>query len=201
MHKGIKKNYLSFAGGGKNTRSTQLFIAFEDLDFLGKEPWETPFGIVTEGQSTLDALYKGYGDIPPFGHGPDQQKIHNRGNKYLHDQFPLVDYILSCNVIDEELESTDAPLSIPLIANLNEEESVPEKVEDVIEVTAFVPPQATDDASQSLSSPKLLRATGLSFNVPKLNIFHSFLFLSGIVIAFAYALHLQKRIVSISKQN
>lgn len=41
---GIKKNYVSFAGGGPNTRSTQIFIAFEDLDFLGKEPWETPFG-------------------------------------------------------------------------------------------------------------------------------------------------------------
>jgi cyclophilin family peptidyl-prolyl cis-trans isomerase len=44
LHKGIKRGYLSFAGGGKNTRSSQLFIAFEDLDFLGKEPWETPFG-------------------------------------------------------------------------------------------------------------------------------------------------------------
>lgn len=44
IHKGVKKNYVSFAGGGPNTRSTQLFIAFEDLDFLGKEPWETPFG-------------------------------------------------------------------------------------------------------------------------------------------------------------
>jgi peptidyl-prolyl cis-trans isomerase A (cyclophilin A) len=38
--KGIEKNYISFAGGGENTRSTQLFIAFEYLDFLGKEPWE-----------------------------------------------------------------------------------------------------------------------------------------------------------------
>ncbi len=44
LHLGIKKNVISFAGGGPNTRSTQLFIAFEDLDFLGKEPWETPFG-------------------------------------------------------------------------------------------------------------------------------------------------------------
>lgn len=40
QHKGIQKNYVSFAGGGPNTRSTQLFIAFEYLDFLGKEPWE-----------------------------------------------------------------------------------------------------------------------------------------------------------------
>lgn len=44
LNLGIKKNYISYAGGGPNTRSTQLFIAFEDLDFLGKEPWETPFG-------------------------------------------------------------------------------------------------------------------------------------------------------------
>lgn len=44
LHLGIKKNYLSYAGGGPNTRSTQLFIAFENLDFLGNEPWETPFG-------------------------------------------------------------------------------------------------------------------------------------------------------------
>lgn len=44
QHLGIKKNYVSFAGGGPNTRSTQIFIAFEDLDFLGHEPWETPFG-------------------------------------------------------------------------------------------------------------------------------------------------------------
>jgi peptidyl-prolyl cis-trans isomerase A (cyclophilin A) len=45
LHKRIKKHFLSYAGGGPNTRSTQLFIAFEDLDFLGKEPWETPFGM------------------------------------------------------------------------------------------------------------------------------------------------------------
>jgi cyclophilin family peptidyl-prolyl cis-trans isomerase len=101
LHKGIHKNYLSFAGGGPNTRSTQLFIAFEDLDFLGKEPWETPFGKVVDGQATLDNLYKEYGDIPPFGKGPDQQKIHNKGNAYLRENFPDLDYILSCRVVEE----------------------------------------------------------------------------------------------------
>ena len=101
LNKGIRKNYLSFAGGGPNTRSTQMFIAFEDLDFLGKEPWETPFGQVVEGQDTLDALYKGYGDISPFGNGPDQQKIHARGNAYLRAEFPSLDYIISCTVLDE----------------------------------------------------------------------------------------------------
>lgn len=75
LHLGIKKHYISFAGGGPNTRSTQLFIAFEDLDFLGKEPWETPFGKVIAGGDTLDKLYKGYGDIPPFGNGPGKISI------------------------------------------------------------------------------------------------------------------------------
>ncbi len=46
LHMGVTKNVISFAGGGANTRSTQLFIAYEDLDFLGKEPWETPFGML-----------------------------------------------------------------------------------------------------------------------------------------------------------
>jgi peptidyl-prolyl cis-trans isomerase A (cyclophilin A) len=102
LNLGIQKNYISFAGGGPNTRSTQIFIAFEYLDFLGKEPWETPFAVVTEGQATLDALYKEYGDIPPFGKGPDQQKIQNRGNAYVHENFPLIDYLQSCTVIEEE---------------------------------------------------------------------------------------------------
>ena len=106
LHIPIRKNYLSYAGGGPNTRSTQLFIAFEDLDFLGKEPWETPFGAVVEGQATLDALYKEYGDIPPFGHGPDQQKIHNRGNDYVRADFPHTDFLLSCReVVTEAAEA------------------------------------------------------------------------------------------------
>ena len=97
LNKGIHRGYLSFAGGGPNTRSSQLFIAFETLDFLGKEPWETPFGRVVNGLETLDAFYKGYGDMPPFGHGPDQQKLFNRGNQYIRDEFPHIDFIQSCH--------------------------------------------------------------------------------------------------------
>ncbi len=44
LNMGIEKNYVSFAGSGPNSRNTQIFIAFEYLDFLGKAPWETPFG-------------------------------------------------------------------------------------------------------------------------------------------------------------
>ena len=101
---GIQKNFLSFAGGGPNTRSTQLFIAFEYLDFLGKEPWETPFGVAVgaESQATLDALFKGYGEMVPFNKkGIDQQKIQNQGNKYVRDNFPKIDFLEQCRVVEE----------------------------------------------------------------------------------------------------
>jgi cyclophilin family peptidyl-prolyl cis-trans isomerase len=101
--RGIKKYYLSYAGGGKATRSTQLFIAFEDLDFLGKPeaPWEVAFGEIISGQRVVDSFYKGNGDIPPFGKGPDQQKIHNRGNKYVRDEFPHTDFIQQCRILSD----------------------------------------------------------------------------------------------------
>lgn len=102
LRKGIYKNYISYAGSGPNSRSTQLFIAFEDLDFLGKQPWETPFGEVVEGIEVLDNLYKGYGEISSFGDGPDQQEIYSQGNDYLRREFPQLDYILSCSVLDDE---------------------------------------------------------------------------------------------------
>lgn len=37
---GLKKYQVSFAGSGKNSRSTHLFIAYEDLPGLGKSDWE-----------------------------------------------------------------------------------------------------------------------------------------------------------------
>lgn len=105
LHRGIMKNYVSFAGGGANTRSTQIFIAFEELEFLGNEPWEIPFAVVTgeESEHTLAALYKGYGDIPPYGEGPDQAEIHNQGNKYIRDNFPLTDFVESCEVVVDNM--------------------------------------------------------------------------------------------------
>lgn len=106
QNRGIKKHFLSFAGGGPDTRSTQIFIAFEDLDFLGEASWEVPFGRIVSGSEAVDALYTGYGDIHPYGRGPDQQTLYKRGNAYIREDFPLIDFIESCWVItdpDEEL--------------------------------------------------------------------------------------------------
>ena len=98
---GIFKGAISFAGGGPNTRSTQLFIAFEYLDFLGREPWETPFGVVLEGYDVLDALYKGYAEMVPFNAaGIDQQRIQTEGNAYVREMFPNTDFIMSSRITE-----------------------------------------------------------------------------------------------------
>jgi peptidyl-prolyl cis-trans isomerase A (cyclophilin A) len=115
LNLGITRGIISYAGGGKNTRSTQLFIAYANLDFLGKEPWETPFGRVVHSYDTLDSIYKGYEDIPPFGKGPDQQKIHQYGNGYVRHNFPETDFINSCKILptvkgSAPAEHTEAPI-------------------------------------------------------------------------------------------
>lgn len=94
-------------------------------------------GQVIDGQSTLDALYKGYGDIPPFGKGPDQQKIHNQGNGYVHREFPKTDFILSCAMVPQEATLAAPAVAAPTIEQDKdaagehatvEEESVKEEV-------------------------------------------------------------------------
>lgn len=110
LNKPILKHYVSYAGGGPNTRTTQLFIAYEDLEFLGKSPWEVPFGEVTSGGDVVDAWYKGYGDMPPWGKGPDQGKLHNRGNSYIRSEFPLIDFIQSCKVMENKHETPFEPI-------------------------------------------------------------------------------------------
>jgi len=51
---------ISFAGGGADSRTTQLFVSLRDSKYLGKAKWETPIGQIVEGMDVVDAWYKGY---------------------------------------------------------------------------------------------------------------------------------------------
>ncbi|CAB9521524.1 trans isomerase-like 1 [Seminavis robusta] len=93
FHKGI----MSFAGNGPNSRTSQMFISYGSHPNLGKELWETPFGEVVEGMEHIEELYS-YGDMPPWGKGPVQGKIHS-GPDYINDNFPLIDKFEECRVI------------------------------------------------------------------------------------------------------
>ena len=88
---------ITFATGGPNTRTTQVFINLGDnlnLDGMGF----SPFGEVVEGMDVVRALYAGYGDGAPYGNGPDQGRITDEGNSYLDADFPELSRILSARV-------------------------------------------------------------------------------------------------------
>ena len=57
---------------------------------------------MVRGEDVVDSLHTGYGDIPPYGNGPDQQELYRRGNQYIKDEFPLTDFIQQCHVKEED---------------------------------------------------------------------------------------------------
>jgi len=97
----FQRGWLSFAGGGPNSRTTELFIAFRDSTHLGHAAWETPIGFVNYGMEIVDEFYSGYGDVAPFGTGPKQGELYARGNEYAKESFPKLDYIKSCHIMQE----------------------------------------------------------------------------------------------------
>jgi peptidyl-prolyl cis-trans isomerase A (cyclophilin A) len=97
--KGNVRGTLSFAAGGANTRTTQIYINYGDntrLDTLGF----AVFGQVVRGMSTVvDSFHFGYGESAAGG--PNQQNISREGNAYLRKNFPLLDYVITARVIKE----------------------------------------------------------------------------------------------------
>ncbi len=97
-----KKYTLTFAAGGPNTRTTEIFISLKDnamLDGMGF----APFGEVVEGQTAVDQIFSGYGDMAEQGgQGPSQMQLQKEGKAYLDKNFPNLDSIKSAAVISGE---------------------------------------------------------------------------------------------------
>jgi peptidyl-prolyl cis-trans isomerase A (cyclophilin A) len=92
--------FLTFAKGGPNSRTTQLFINRRDnsrLDAMGFPP----IGRIVEGQPAADSIYAGYGDGAPRGGGPEQDMIQRQGNAYLEQAFPRLDSIVRARVVKD----------------------------------------------------------------------------------------------------
>jgi len=92
-----RRGLMTFATGGPNTRTTQLFVNYGDnarLDGMGF----TPFGEVVEGMAVVDSLYSGYGEGAPQGQGPDQFRIATEGERYLTREFPKLDYVKTARI-------------------------------------------------------------------------------------------------------
>jgi cyclophilin family peptidyl-prolyl cis-trans isomerase len=91
-HHNVRRT-IAFASAGPNTRTTQVFVNTGNnvqLDAYGF----TPFGAVTAGMKTVDALYGGYADRPT----PHQGEMMQQGNAYFRAHWPKLDTIVSARV-------------------------------------------------------------------------------------------------------
>jgi len=90
------KGTLSFAMGGPNTRSTQVFINLRDnrqLDGMGF----APFGEVVSGMDVVMSLDGRYGDRTL----QDSERIARGGDKYLRRRWPGLDRIVKARILEE----------------------------------------------------------------------------------------------------
>lgn len=95
----FREGTLSYAGSSTDSRTTQLFFSLGDHSNLGQNPWETPVGHLSEHSlASLRGIYSGYGDMPPWGAGPNPVTLTTEGNAYLRQNFTRVDFIDHCSV-------------------------------------------------------------------------------------------------------
>jgi homoserine O-acetyltransferase len=90
---------VAFAFKDPNGRSTQVFINLRDNSAThDKEPF-VPIAKVIEGMDVIDSLYSGYGETSGGGIRAGQQDLlFRRGNAYLKENYPLLDYIVKSTV-------------------------------------------------------------------------------------------------------
>jgi peptidyl-prolyl cis-trans isomerase A (cyclophilin A) len=85
---------ITFAAGGPDTRTTQVFINLGNnagsLDGQGF----APFGKVTTGLNVVEKLYGGYDDSTL----QDEEQIATQGNAFLKKHFPKLDSIISARL-------------------------------------------------------------------------------------------------------
>jgi peptidyl-prolyl cis-trans isomerase A (cyclophilin A) len=92
-----KRGTITFATAGPNTRTSQVFINFNDntqLDQMGF----APFGRVISGMDVVDKLNAEYGEGAPRGRGPDQSRMQREGNAYLAKDFPRLDLVKKATI-------------------------------------------------------------------------------------------------------
>jgi peptidyl-prolyl cis-trans isomerase A (cyclophilin A) len=94
------RGFLSYAMAGPNSRTTQRFINYKDNSRLDGQGF-APFGKVIAGMEVVDSLYSEYGEGAPRGRGPDQSLVQGKGNAFLEEYYPKLDYIETATIITE----------------------------------------------------------------------------------------------------
>jgi peptidyl-prolyl cis-trans isomerase A (cyclophilin A) len=97
VKQGNARGRITFAMGGPNTRTTQVFINLADNARLDPKGFSA-FGAVSQGMDVVDQFYSGYGEGAPDGNGPSQKTAESEGNAYLSRDFPKLDYIKKATI-------------------------------------------------------------------------------------------------------
>jgi peptidyl-prolyl cis-trans isomerase A (cyclophilin A) len=92
-----KRGFITFAMAGPNTRTSQVFINFNDNARLDASGF-APFGQVVSGMDVVDKLNPEYGEGAPSGRGPDQSRMQREGNAYLTKEFQRLDFVKKATV-------------------------------------------------------------------------------------------------------
>ena len=92
---------IAFARGGVDTRSTQLYINLKDNKRLDTLQWSGVTGFpviakVVEGEEVVRKFYSGYGEAP----GKEQGVIQSKGNAFLKEKYPKLDYIEQAYILN-----------------------------------------------------------------------------------------------------
>ena len=87
------RGFVTYAMGGPNSRSVQLFINLADNARLDSTGF-APFGQVTDGMDVVDKLNGEYGD----GLGQLQGRIAAEGNAFLEKIYPNLDAIKKATI-------------------------------------------------------------------------------------------------------
>jgi peptidyl-prolyl cis-trans isomerase A (cyclophilin A) len=96
------RGMVTFAAtSAPDSRTTQFFINLVDNSYLRRYGKFASFGRVVEGMDVVDSLFSGYGEGAPRGDGPSQAEIARRGNAYLKQEFPKLDYITRASLVGE----------------------------------------------------------------------------------------------------
>jgi len=102
VEKSNKRGRVTFAQKrSPNSRKTQMFINYTANSSLDKQGFAPVGEVVGDGMEVVDELYKGYGEGAPRGDGPSQGKIKQKGNSYLKENFPKLDYIEKVELVEE----------------------------------------------------------------------------------------------------
>lgn len=128
------RGMLTYAmAGSPDTRSTQLFINFGDNSNLDGQGF-APICKVTSGMEIAESFYSQYGEQVTGTQGSIQAK----GNDYLHEKWPNLDYIKTAAIVGESNAHPTADAPEPKKDDGTGESTVPYVVGGLLAAGALV---------------------------------------------------------------